>query len=155
MSTTYVKQYERVKRWYDRFSALNNGRTHDSFSENYVDDIYAFFQNSYHLKDWIKNDSAVPVAIQNAVEPYITSTRCLRLCADICNSSKHLSLTNPRSNEAPAFGAKHYGLNLGAGSQKIQLKWEVDTSNGPIDAFQLARECIDAWEVFLTSNGLK
>jgi len=49
--SAYREQYDRMQRWYDKFAALNGGRQHDMPSENYVDDIYAFFLNAYHLKD--------------------------------------------------------------------------------------------------------
>ncbi|MGH2362744.1 MAG: hypothetical protein ACRDGM_19635 [bacterium] len=151
----YQEQYDRMKRWYARFAALDQGRRHDVESDNYVDDVYAFFMNCYHLKDWIKRDSAVAPAIQQSVEGHINANRPLKLCADICNSLKHLSLTSHRSGESPAFGKKEYGLTLGAEPSTIKLKYQVDTAAGLIDAFQLATECVDAWDTFLSGNGLK
>jgi hypothetical protein len=151
----FVEQHERMKRSYLRFSALDQGRPHDMPSEHYVDEVYSFFQNCYHLKDWIKNDPTVPQIARLAVEPYINSTRSLRLCADICNSAKHLTLGSPRSGENPTFGTKKFALNLGAGPATISLKYQVDTDSGPMDAFQLGTECVEAWETFLSSHGLK
>ena len=55
----YQEQYDRTKRWYDRLTAIDQGRAHDMASDHYVDEIYAFFLNCYHLKDWIKNDGNV------------------------------------------------------------------------------------------------
>jgi hypothetical protein len=154
-ATAYREQYDRLKRWYDRFIAINEGRLHDTPSDNYLDEIYAFFLNCYHLKDWIRNDSTVPTDIQQLVEPYINSNRSLKLCADICNSLKHLRLTSSRSGENPTFGKKQFALNLGAGlPTTISLKYEVDTNNGPIDAFSLATDCITAWNTFLQANRL-
>lgn len=150
----YQEQYDRMKRWYERFSALNNGRLHDVPSENYLDEIYAFFQNCYHLKDWIKNDS-LPSNIQSAVESYINHDRALSLCADICNSLKHLQLKSDRSGENPSFGKKHYAVTVGPGLPiTISLKYEVDTNSGPIDAFILATNCIAAWDAFFKQHGL-
>lgn len=151
----YREQYDRVVRWQYRFAAIAQGRAHDAASDNYVDDIYAFFLNCYHLKDWIKNDGAVPAAVQQAVEGYVSKTRSLRLCADICNSLKHLRLTSSRSHENPAFGSKHFSVSLGPGQPTtISLKYEVDTDRGPHDAFQLATECVVAWDGFLATYGL-
>lgn len=155
MPAKYQEQYDRIKRWYDRFTALDQGRPHDVPSDNYVDDVYAFFMNCYHLKDWIRHDSAVPPAVQQSVEGYINSNRFLKLCADICNSLKHLTVTSHRSGESPAFGKKDYSLALGGGPPTIRLKYQVDATGGPIDAFQLATECVGAWDAFLAENGLK
>jgi len=144
-----------MKRWHERFSAIDQGRLHDMPSDTYLDEIYSFFQNCYHLKDWIKNDEAIPSHVQQSVESYINSNRSLKLCADICNSLKHLRLTSSRSGESPTFGRKQFAVSLGTGvPTTISLKYEVDTSSGPIDAFSLATECITAWDTLLQTYGL-
>ena len=155
MAATYREQYDRMKRLYNRWVALDEGKVHEIPSDNYVDDIYAFFLNCYHLKDWIKNDGTVATTIQEAVETHINSNRALKLCADICNSLKHLHLKSSRSGESPAFGRRQFGLDVGAAPTTIKLKYEVNTSTGPIDAFQLATDCIGAWDAFLIANGLR
>ena len=73
------EQYERAKRWYKRFATINTGRVHNVSSDNYVDEIYAFFLNCYHVKDWIKNDASLLDAVRGAVEDFINSERSLRL----------------------------------------------------------------------------
>jgi hypothetical protein len=153
-NSRYREQYDRMKRWHDRLVSLDQGRAHNVSSENYLDEIYAFFQNCYHLKDWIKNDGAVPLK-KRAVEDYINNSRPLRLCADLCNALKHLTLKDePRSGENPAFGKEHYSLTLGGESPTISLKYEVTTVNGPEDAFQLATKCVREWDAFFARNGL-
>ena len=52
----YQEQLERVRRYYGRFKKLNGGMEHIAPSDMYIDDIYSFFLNCYHLKDWLKND---------------------------------------------------------------------------------------------------
>ena len=45
------EQWKRVNRWYDRIKDVDEGRLHlEKDSEYYQDNIYAFFQNCYHLK---------------------------------------------------------------------------------------------------------
>ncbi len=149
----YREQYERMKRWYARFSVIDQGRLHDVTSDHYEDDVYAFFLNCYHLKDWIKNDPAVGVAAQQGVEGFINSSRSLKLCADICNAHKHLRLTSSRSGEHPGFGKKHVSLTLAVGSPPaISVKYEIDTATGPVDAFTLATDCVKDWESFIQAN---
>ena len=152
----YREQYERMIRWYERFKDINHGRQHTVASENYVDEIYAFFLNCYHLKDWIRNDPNVPQAVQQIVEKHINANRPLRLCADICNSLKHLRLDrHPRSGENPVFGSKSIKVGLGPGiPTSIALEYDVDTDSGRVDAFSLATECVAAWDAFLSGNGL-
>ena len=152
----YREQNDRMRRWYARFEVIDKGREHDAPSDNYVDEIYAFFLNCYHLKDWIKHDPAVPATVQLAVEGYVSGNRSLRVCADICNSLKHLRLTRPeKSGESPTFGAKHFAVSLGPGlPTTISLKYEVDTAGGPEDAFLIATENVAAWDGFLGAHCL-
>lgn len=159
--SSYREQYDRMKRWYARFEAIDKGRQHDVSSDNYIDEIYAFFLNCYHLKDWIRHDPAVlPVfatdnAVKAAIEGAVNADRSLKLCADICNSLKHLRLTQrERSGESPIFGAKHFALSLGAEPPTISLKYVVDTTSGPEDAFQIATDCVKAWDSFLGTHRL-
>lgn len=156
MFAKYREQYDRMRRWYDRFSAIAQGRPHNMASDNYLDEIYGFFLNCHHLKDWIKHDPGVDECARRSVEPHINSSRALRLCADLCNSLKHLHLTKPpRSGENPRFGQKNFGLALGSGPATISLRYEVEADAGPIDAFTLATQCVAAWDAFLDTNGLK
>ena len=156
VSSGYKEQYGRVQRWHTRFQTLDAGREHNVSSDNYVDEIYAFFMNCFHLKDWIKHDRAVSTPVRDAVEDYVNSERALCLCADICNSLKHLELVRSRSGEGPTFGKKAFGLVLGPGEPPvISLKYEIETASGPVDAFQLATECVASWDAFLANNGLK
>ncbi len=150
----YQEQYARMKRWYAKFTALDQGRPHDMSSDNYIDEIYAFFMNCYHLKDWVRQDSAVPRVVQESVEGYINANRSLKLCADICNSLKHLTLTSQRSGESPTFGTKKFGVALGGEPPAIKLKYQIDATGGTVDAFKLATDCVDAWNGFLSSKGL-
>ena len=52
----YIEQFLRVKRYLERFARLNAGVDHTQASPNYDDDVYSFFQNCHHLKDWIKKN---------------------------------------------------------------------------------------------------
>lgn len=153
---SYIEQLERMKRYFTRFKKINNGKLHDQSSSNYDDDVYAFFQNCYHLKDWIKND---PACVNwSKVEDCINQNTDLSICADLCNALKHLALTKPpRSTENPNFAGGHITLNITDGfgvkeSIDISIKYKVSTSSGDIDAFQLAERCVEAWENYINAN---
>jgi hypothetical protein len=111
-----------------------------------------FFLNCYHLKDWIKNDKSAGLPAQNNVENFVSSSYPLNLCADICNAHKHLKLRAPRSDGNPRFAKKYYKLVGDRASTKITVKFEIDTTGGPLDAFTLATQCIDAWRFFIVST---
>ena len=150
-SRKYLEQFNRVKRWYQEFALTDQGRLHDRPSDFYQDQVYAFFQNCYHLKDWMKNDESVGV-VADKIEEFISNNEELRLCADICNGTKHLRLTSPRSGQDPRFGQRKFKVKVGSPPTTISVKYSIDTSGGPLDAFELATKCLQAWETFIRSN---
>ena len=93
----YEEQSERVKRWHEKFRQIDEGTSHDfaPSTEYYHDQVFAFFLNCYHLKDWIKNDESLPKNARDTVEGFVEKTKYLFVCRDICNSIKHLVLKNP------------------------------------------------------------
>ncbi len=151
MADKYLEQYERLQRSYDRFREINS-RLADKVSSDY--DVYAFFMHCYHLKDWIKNDASVKSRMPNLgtdVEQFINESEALGLCADLCNSLKRLELDRSHSSAPRIFGRRRYHFELNIGSRSsIKLQWLVERNNKPpIDAFELATECIAEWDKFL------
>jgi hypothetical protein len=146
----YLEQYRRMMRSYERFASIDRGRVYDPSSESYDDEVFAFFLNCYHLKDWIKNDDGSGAA-KDDVEGLINSSYPLSLCADICNSHKHLKLRATRSDEYPRLAKTHYSVHGGTPTT-ITVKYEIETSKGPIDAFTLATQCINEWQTFINSK---
>ena len=147
----HQEQFERVKRWYERIKNIDQGRPHNVPSDYYQDEVYALFLNCPHLKDWIKNDKSVGAAAEK-VEEFIDNNKELSLCADICNGIKHLRLTRTRSGQDPRFGKRKFNLGLGGPETTISVKYSIDISTGPVDAFELATKCLQAWENFIASN---
>jgi hypothetical protein len=150
------EQYERMMRRYARFTEINAGKVHTVPGDFYMDDIYSFFQDCYHLKDWIKNDPAVTATSKSQVENYISSKRSLCLCADLCNGAKHFKRTlSDRSKEDPKFGPKLFEVTMGPNPTVVSLKCQIDMQDGTnIDAFKLATECVADWEAFLKVESL-
>ncbi len=155
MTKKYTEQLERVKRLLHRFERLGTGISHEQHSANYDDDVYSFFQNCYHLKDWIKNDPYC--ASWPSVETLINTNQDLQLCADLCNAQKHLTLTKSRSGQNPQFDGGTIKLNIteggGPATVEIAISYSVITANvGTVDALDLARRCVQSWENFIVAN---
>ena len=151
MVTRYQEQFDRLQRSYNRFQDINDGRPHSRQSDYYTDDMYSFFMNCYHLKDWLVNDAEFSASSAD-LEGFINSNKELQLCADICNAQKHLLLTNRRSNENPSLGQRLNKLLLGGGEPKISVTFMINTSSGQIDAFELATKCIELWRQFIVNR---
>ena len=82
---SYREQVQRLERNYQRLAQIDQGRRHDMGCENYRDEVYFFFLNCYHLKDWLINDSGFPGSSTD-VENYINANQELQVCADICSA---------------------------------------------------------------------
>ena len=150
MSDRYLEQYERMKRWFKRFEEIHDGKTHDRPSYYYQDEVFAFFQNCYHLKDWVINSGVIA---KDKVESFISQSTELSICADLCNGSKHLQLKRTRTGDySTDIAAQHYTLSLP--EERISVRYEVISSNQKYDAFSLATECIKEWHDFLTQEQL-
>jgi hypothetical protein len=84
----FQEQFERMDRFMMKV-VFATGRPAD-----YEDDLWAFFQNAWHLKDWIKNDPAT--GVESRIEEAVARHEPLMICADLCNRSKHLKLVRKR-----------------------------------------------------------
>jgi len=156
----YEEQWDRVKRWYQRFKDINDGKPHTRNAEYEVDDVYSFFINCYHLKDWIISDDTVKIQNKRKhVEKYVHTTNdYLNDCGLICNSLKHLIPGKPE------FVGKKYDVAISefmGGDTKemyeqnptiIKIKFNIDTSDGIQDAFDIATKCMKSWEKFITEE---
>jgi hypothetical protein len=155
----YIEQMDRVHRYFRRFERVNDGGEFDRPEEYLLDDIHAFFQNCYHLKDWLRNDSEFTKHSKQQIEEYVTNTPELAICADICNSTKHLKLKDdPRSGALPVLGNKDIAIKLtdrlGENSaeeipQTISMKVEIIHNGATLDAFDVAKKALQAWERFV------
>ena len=140
----YEEQYERVKRWYQRFKIITYGTHHDKNTDFLQDDVYAFFINCYHLKDWIKNDETVDKTAKSKIRKFLEKDD-MKLCAKICNGNKHLL----KDGNIPDITHKKVELELGVGVPKIYVKYYISTSKGDINVFILATNCMEKWEEFI------
>jgi hypothetical protein len=147
-----MEQLQRLERNFNRFAQIDQGRPHDMGCQNYRDEVYYFFLNCYHLKDWLINDTAFP-GTRTDVENYINANQELQLCADICNAHKHLRLDSPRSAENPCVSGQKIDLQLGESRAVIKIKFTIDTASGPRDSFELATRCLKLWKEFIVIKG--
>ena len=159
----YQEQFERMKRWYELIGRINQGEkinpeeypgesstfSIDDYFDRSLDYFYAFFQNCYHLKDWVKKDDAVKLENEE-VEDFINKSEYMLICADICNGTKHLEHRN-RSHKDPKFGGRRLSMSADSGLI-IEAEFSIRTKTGTIDAFELASVCVQEWEKFIKNK---
>lgn len=148
-----MEQSDRMLRWYDRFKRVNDGQEHSEDVDYHEDTMRAFFENCFHLRDWILNDSRSGIP-PGDVRNLINRTPVMQLCADIAISYKHLLVTQkPRSGQNPTLGPRHFTLSIGGEVPYGQVNYTISTTSGAKDAFQLATDCVAAWKAFLGQYG--
>lgn len=159
---TYKEQYNRVMRYYNRIKT----RTNDTQKE-YEDDLYAFFQNCWHLKDWLKNDPNITVPDQT-IEDYANNTFHLKICADLGNRTKHLKLTRKRfdadfnGNSVKAhlpIGVAYASDPPPAGSEDltgwIEYEYYINVdNNSKLKALDVAEKAIGEWDAFFVTHNI-
>ena len=133
-------QYNRMLRWQNRAIESMQG---DDGNEIY-DFIYAFFQSSYHLRDWLISDNA---ATKEEMKNLFSQSVELQLCRDICNATKHLQYDNAGIDSRPLiarewdiFKKEPSGFSLYSDKKR------------PIN--ELMAACVVAWDSLLQSKGL-
>jgi hypothetical protein len=159
----HKEQFERVRRWYERFKSINDGQIHNKNSDFYLDDVYAFFINCFHLMDWIANDDTVVLDSKSDkgekeeyIREYTKTVDELKLCRDLCISVKHLYLKNkPYSKQEPKIVNKSAKLHVGTGQDIIEMRYTINTSSGLRDAYDIATKCMEAWDKFYFDNNLR
>lgn len=144
----YADQWQRVQRWLERIEAAPRNST------EYDDFVWAFFQNCWHMRDWIANDQQLPEELRHRVPQLAMKQRSLKICADLANATKHFELRHPKVGS----GAKHSHrvLTVVAGeSSKTKIDYYVALDDGQqISTLDVAREAVDVWRRLLVSEGL-
>lgn len=120
-----------------------------------LDEIYAFFINCYHLKDWIKNSRPdLDQGVKNLFDKK-SGKECLQICADFANGLKHLELNNFKID--PNTKVDRQDVKIGASELPCttKYKWFIKVQQEQYEMFALAIDCIKEWESFFREKGLE
>ncbi len=142
-----------MKRWYYRLRDTDY-YNEDGFSINQLkmeeDYYWTIFIIIYHFKDWIRMATS-----KEKVENYVKNSKSLSICADICNSNKHLFLRYSKT------GDKETRLL----NTLIEAEYKNKKSFFPItliinrhkmiDAYTLVEDCMQDWGKFIINEHLK
>jgi hypothetical protein len=150
---SYLEQWERVIRWYGRFKEISESKNISQSSPNDEDDVFAFFLNCYHLKDWIKNDSMATKFMSEKVEGFVNNSPSLSICADLCNGLKHLTVDRSRSGQSPHFGEKTQRVYYNQTPIMVCQGYTIIAGSKTFDAFDVAFQCLMDWHRFIYLKG--
>lgn len=162
----HIDQYKRVLRYYERFKEINEGRQRGATFEGQEDDMLAFFMNCHHLKDWVVRDFFIDKADPNyaryapmcsrlstEVDRFVDENDCLRLCADICNGTKHLHRTESLHYGEAVRVRTEVHIDETKDDPEVKRVWKFISESGKVwDAFELATDCVSKWKEFLDAH---
>ena len=139
MTGGWATQFDRVRRWHDR---LLNAHPDDE-----ADFLYAFFENAFHLRDWLLDTGAASKADVN--ELFARNVE-MRLRRDLANAHKHFSLRQKPSQPNPPSEVREYVP--GDGSRGPGSSLVIISEREKYDPIKLARPVLRLWEEFIERN---
>lgn len=148
----YVIQLDRIKRWKVKIEKTIDDYRNGKYSEDIrilLDMIYAFFIFCHHMSDYIKNDNELSID-EDIIYEYIRKNECLSICADICNGTKHLTLTRPKT-EGGHFWV-NYKININSKTKERTISVTLSSKTVNEEFSSLADNCIQKWEKFIENE---
>ena len=151
---SYIQQLARTYRFLDRYKercSVEVLRDPSRFNE-LEDFLWAFFQNCWHLKDWIRNDETLSRALRDSIWHDVKDCRELLIVADLANGSKHFA----RCPEKEWVGATERQITLSRTSTgQSWTSHEIELATGDrFSALQIAEEAMVAWSRILEQHGM-
>ncbi|GAA3123306.1 hypothetical protein [Nonomuraea salmonea] len=146
-------------------------------SDEARDRLYHFFQDAFHLRDWLRYSDDPTITAKAAAlwgaGSHIKATPVLALCHDICIGVKHFRVDRPATGDAATtISSQSVTLNVAVLSAQAYIDsgkaergapaelttaihvWEISSDGQVYDAVQLADDVIAAWNGWLRANGM-
>ncbi|HWL36691.1 MAG TPA: hypothetical protein VNQ77_10895 [Frankiaceae bacterium] len=112
------------------------------------DGFITFFMHAWHLKDWLRHDG-----LGRRVERLVQRYPALLLAADLANGVKHLRLTSTRTGDVnTAMTSLTFD---GDPTDGLSASVRISSGSMKLDAVEVARDVLSAWEDLLHRAGLQ
>jgi hypothetical protein len=143
----HTEQFRRVT----RFLARIENQSRDS--TDYDDDLWSFFQNCWHLKDWVKNDPDVSESLREQIEDIVNQYPHIVICADLANQTKHSRLDRKRVDAK--FTQRNVTVHLGNPTTS-ESEHIITLGNGTqVAALKVAKKAVEEWREIFAAHGLQ
>lgn len=103
MSLTY--SFDKAKDIFDKM--LRDGSSLDKTVSG--DNAFNFVTAAFHLKDWIEMDRSIPKPAKSDLK-IVKADKFFKICQDLCNSTKHMKITQYIPSIVDASSAQGYGI---------------------------------------------
>lgn len=146
------QQFQRMQRAF--MKVLNNQNRNP---DEYEDDVWNFFLNCWHLKDWIKNDTdGVAKATREKIDVEVNSHPALMMVGNLANKKTHFNVTKGvakadsarraqgRVSSTSYIDSRDVSRNPGKGSEEILLL-VVDKKGDEVAVKKLATDAMKNW----------
>jgi hypothetical protein len=144
-SIGYRDQLDRARRFLFRVESTDPRRDVD-----YQDDVWAFFMNCWHIKDWIENDPLVAKDIQTKIVNAAKASPILNISYDIATRAKHCGVRKPL-----AFAQHSHTNTTIIPGVETKLDCIIEFDDGKIrSAREVAKKCMNEWDLILTAENL-
>jgi hypothetical protein len=124
--------HARLERWYQKVMQNGAGRGEEAF-----DDVLAFFQCCFSLRDWLIVWGGVE---RDRIDSLIAGSRAMCICRDICNRSKH---GNIRKGEEGID--RYYSIHREYDPSGNKLVVVVG-SGEKFDLLDIMKDCLAFWQ---------
>ncbi len=120
----------------------------------YSDDVWSFFINAWHVRDWVQNDDSIEQVARARIVRAAEDSRALCLCADLANGRKHLALRTRR------IGAELSSVRAGWTTAskdwllELYLTLGDDDRERLVSAVTIAFDGMREWQRIIESEGL-
>lgn len=151
------EQWNRVSRWYQECNKIQDKHLRSALTLHDQDILISFFQNCYHLQDWITCSRS---DLKLIVKKFMDETFEMILCRNISDGFKHMELTNPKHPD-PDFNWEVLldFFELETASTDSGMRHVLTFRNGDeinsYDVFELINQCFHLWESFIKYNSLE
>jgi len=137
----YRDQLARAARFFQRIDHPSGDNA------TFQDDMWAFFQNCWHVKDWVRSDPRLSRAQKDAICDLAHQCKELMMCKNLCNGAKHLR---------PKPGATHRCVDITiAPDEPIKMDSIIDDGSGNLlSGVELAHICLHEWMRIFAAQGL-
>lgn len=146
-------QWSRVQRWHRKVRRIREKAASTELDAFDLDDLVAYLQNCYHLRDWLEVSQP---ALKSSLDAFFEKQFELGACRDVCNGFKHKLLKRPSHD--PHFNMyREYDHFLGeAQSGCSPVVYRLAFVDGDdlrkLDLFEFTDTCFSLWRDFLVNE---
>ncbi len=148
----YLIQVARAYRFLDRARGASGFdlRTEPQKLNDLEDNLWATFQNCWHIKDWVMHDSSIAQRTRDAIWADVKSSDLVRIVADVANGTKHFELERPWTTTGLAPMQVVPNAN---GSWTIEHRIRLE-DHTEVPALELAERALSEWKRIFRRHNL-